>query len=437
MTNYLRAYYYLSTLNRHQRLNSKQLSKLQDLRLRKIVKYAYEKSPFYHRLLTQAGVTPSDVKTKEDIHKLPIIRKEELAKCPDEVVSKDYQISKLKMMRTSGSTGKPLYVYMSQAEDEYRKAKHLRANIACGLKPWDRWITITSPLHFGETTKLQRLLRFYSVIPVSVFDDVDHQLSRIEALNPDVMDGYSNSILLIAKEIKKKGLKTIKPRFLISGAELISPDSRKFVETVFNAPMYDQYGSVEFERIAWQCREKDEYHIDADSLIVEFVDDDEKKVAPGEKGEIVCTSLYNFSMPFIRYALNDIGVPSPNCDCPCGRTFPLMKVIDGRKTSLISFPDGRALAPFALMLAMWTFRLYDSIDIFRIIQRRIDLLILRIKLKESFRDEQNISSELLSHFRKELNLPMEIKLEIEIVPEIPMDKNGKFRIVSSELSQAI
>lgn len=435
MTNYLRAYYYLYGLNRRPYWQRERLLEYQNMRLRKIVRYAYENSEFYRNLFNKTGINPSDVKSSSDLKKLPIVRKQDIAKNPDEVVSREFSIAKLKTMRTSGSTGHPLHVYMSQAEDEYRKAKHLRANIACGLKPRDRWITITSPLHFGETTKLQRLLRFYSVTPVSVFQDISSQISRISELNPDVIDGYSNSILLLAKEIQKNGIENIKPRFLISGAELIAPESRKFVEEIFGAPMYDQYGSVEFERIAWQCREKNEYHLDIDSIVVEFVDENGDEVSPGEEGEIVCTSLFNFAMPFIRYALNDVCVPSTNDRCDCGRTLPLMRLIDGRKTSLVSFPDGRVLAPFALMLAMWTFKLYDQIDVFRIVQKKLDLLVIRLKLKDASHDEPVIERELPNHFRKELNLPAEVSLEVEFVKEFPMDKSGKFRIISSELNQ--
>jgi phenylacetate-CoA ligase len=399
-----------------------------------MIQHAYDSSPFYHERFRRAGLKPHDVRTLNDLKKLPIIRKEELANNVESVLSNRFPMRELKVSRTSGSTGKPLSIYMTQSENEFRKAKHLRAQMALGQKPWHKWVTITSPLHFAETSGLQRMLRLYGVYSVSVFDDIDKQFSRFQELKPDVIDGYSNSILLLAKEVKKRGDRVIRPKFLVSGAELIDGGSRRFVEDVFEAPFYDQYACVEFERLAWQCQEKAEYHVDADSVLMQFVDEGGEEVAPGEKGEVVCTSLFNYATPFIRYGLDDIGVPSENGECKCGRTLPLMKLIEGRKTSLLSLPGGRVLAPFAFMLAVWTFKFYDSIDLYRVVQKRKDMLVFRLKLKQRGVNEELIRAELEKHIRSVLNLPAEIVgVEVEFVEDIPLDKSGKFRIVISEL----
>ena len=410
-----------------------EIERYRDKKLRMVVKYAYDNSRFYHERFRKAGVRPEDVKTVSDLNKLPIIRKEDIVENLKDVVSVEYDIAKLRVQRTSGSTGRPLYVYMTQAENEFRKAKHLRAQIILGQKPWHRWVTITSPLHFAETTRLQKILKFYSVTPISVFDDVKKQVSEIQKLKPDVIDGYSNSLLLLAKEVEKMGIDDVRPKFLVSGAELISPPSRSYIEKVFEAPLYDQYATVEFERIAWQCREKAEYHIDADSVIVQFVDENGEEVAPGERGEIVCTSLCNFAMPFIRYALDDVGIPSEKAECPCGISFPLMKLIEGRKTSLLSFSNGRVLAPLALMLAVWTFKYYDLIDLFRIVQTRRDHLVFKLKLKKREVTEEEIRGELSNHIKRELKFDSEtVHIDVEFLEDIPLDNTGKFTIVVSK-----
>src|SRR4030042_865218 len=220
-----------------------------------------------------------------DHDKLRDYQNEKLRQAVKYAFSSKFDMASLKVQRTSGSTGQPLHIYITGRENEFRKAKHLRAQMALGQKPWDKWVTITSPLHFTETTKLQRMLGFYGIYAVSVFDDIATQISKIERLRPDVLDGYSNSILLLAKEMRRKGLNTIRPKFIVSGAELIDGSSRKFVEEVFGVPFYDQYACVELERMAWQCREKDGYHIDADSIIMQFVDQNDEEVSLGEKGE--------------------------------------------------------------------------------------------------------------------------------------------------------
>ncbi|MEM2147840.1 MAG: hypothetical protein QXJ94_04470 [Candidatus Bathyarchaeia archaeon] len=431
MTNYIRAFWFLERMKRRAYWSRAKLKNYQDIRIRNIVRYAYENSPFYHEKWKNAGVRPNDVQSVEDLRKLPIVRKKDLANNLADIVSREFKVSDLKVHRTSGSTGQPLYVYLTQAENEFRKAKHLRSHILLGQKPWDKWITITSPLHFAETTRLQRIFRYYSVIPISVFDDVSAQISKISNLKPDIIDGYFNSLLLLAKEMQKRGVRDVKPKFLVSGAELIDVHARSFIEDFFGAPLFDQYATVEFERIAWQCRVKGGYHVDADSVVVEFVDECGEAVADGESGEIVCTSLFNYAMPFIRYALDDVGVPCRDDECECGITFPMMKVVEGRKTSFLTFSTGRILAPFAFMLALWTFEYYDFIDLFRIVQTDLDKLVFKIKPKAELPKE--FEKKLIEHVRKELALEKKVDIVVEFVNEIPLDKTGKFRIIVSEV----
>jgi phenylacetate-CoA ligase len=422
-------------MNRRAFWKRDKLLSFQNRRIAEIVKYAYENSRFYRKKFMAAGIYPDQIKTAADLNRVPVVSKQELKANIDDVIPRKYDRSRLLVQRTSGSTGQPLHVYLTGAENEYRKAKHLRAQMALGQKPWDKWAVVTSPLHFAETSRLQRQLRLFGTFPISVFDDIETQVSKLESYRPDVIDGYSNSILLLAKELKKRGLGSVAPKFLVSGAELLDHPSREFVENVFGVPFYDQYACVEVERMAWQCRQKDDYHIDADSIVLQFLDKNGDEAAAGEEGEIICTSLFNYSMPIIRYALEDIGVPSEKAECECGRSFPMMKVMEGRKTSLLVFPSGRVFAPFAFMLAVWTFKGYDSIDMFRIIQRRKDLIVFRLKIKDSAVDHGLTETELVTHVRNVLGITEdEIKFEVEFVEDIPLDKSGKFRIVISELN---
>jgi len=130
--------------------NRDRLIEYQHKRLRKIIKYAYDYVPFYHKKFRKLGIKPTEIKTKEDLNKLPIIQRNEIRKNLREMISKKFNIEDLRTLSTSGSTGTPLFLYVSGAESDFRKAKHIRANISCGQKPRDRWVNITAPHHFGE-----------------------------------------------------------------------------------------------------------------------------------------------------------------------------------------------------------------------------------------------------------------------------------------------
>jgi phenylacetate-CoA ligase len=292
---------------RHTHWNQWQVEDYQNKKLRAIVKYAYENVKFYHEKLDHTGLKPDDIKTVSDLKKLPMVKRDELQNSSEQLISKQFRIDRLKSVSTSGSSGKPLMTYLTKTEDEFRKAKLLRPHVVCGQKPWDKWVLIEAIQNMDHVGQLQRLFNFYTPVFVSVFDDPTKQTWQIGKLKPDVLDGHSNSLFLVSQEVEEKGLTTIRPRFIMGGAEQIDASNRKTIERNFDAPFYDQYASEEFQMIAWQCPERDEYHIDADSLVLQFIDEAGEEVAPGERGELVCTSLFNRAMPFLRYKLGDLA----------------------------------------------------------------------------------------------------------------------------------
>jgi phenylacetate-CoA ligase len=415
-------------------MNKVDLVEHQNKCLRRVVRHAYDSVPFYRRKYDEVGVKPEEIKTVEDLSKLPIISKSEIRQNMNDVISSDYSMESLRVLSTSGSTGQPLKVYISKEEDGFRKAKHLRANLSCGHKFSNRWLTVTSPSHFSEVSGIQKRLRFYSPKFVSVFWDVDKQLSVIREFKPEVLDGYSSSLSLLAREVRKKGVSGINPRIIFGGAELIDDVSRNVIEEVFEAPFYDQYATIEFERMAWQCSERSGYHIDADSLIMQAVDANGTEVATGESGEMVCTSFFNFAMPLIRYKVGDFGVFSGE-DCPCGRTLPMLKRIEGRSDSLLVLPSDRVLSPRTITVAMGSFRFNKYVEQFKIVQYKKDNVEIVLKLESSFKDRNVVERDILVHFKNMLGLNEEDSLVFSVVfvDDMPLNTQGKLKIVESKI----
>ena len=431
MPNFPKLLWYLyNSLNRLH-WDRQQLEKFQTKRLRSIVEHAYDSVPFYHERFTQAGIYPNAIKSLSDLSKLPLIKKEELRReDPKRLVSSNYELTRLKVRRTSGSSGKPFQIYIDSSEDAWRKAIYMRANISCGQKMRDRWVALTAPHHFSDTTNIQRRLGIFAEKCISVFESVDEQIKQVENARPDVLDGYSSSLLLLAKEVEQRKIETITPRIIFGTAELIDSLSIKYVEKTFNASFYDQFGCSEVDRTAWQCPEKVGYHMDIDSVITQFVDENGNEVSTGEKGEVAYTSLFNYAMPLIRYAVGDVGVPSDE-ECPCGRSLPLMKVVEGRKDSLLHLPSGRLLSPRAITNAVAEF--IDKIVQYRVVQRKIDLLEIYIQ-KKNHVDEGQLQTELVKHLNSLLSLDKQyVSINVEFVKEMPKSKTGKLMAVSSEL----
>jgi len=139
MVNFARLLYYLAGAMRRLYWDKDKLRRYQEKRLRAVIKYAYENVPFYHEKFRKFGLNPDDIKTLEDLSKIPITSKNELRReNPLRLVSVKVDVRDLKVVRTSGSTGEPFEVYINRAEDDWRKAIYMRANISDEVCPCGR-----------------------------------------------------------------------------------------------------------------------------------------------------------------------------------------------------------------------------------------------------------------------------------------------------------
>jgi len=438
MSNPARISYFLFKAIRRLDWNKDKLEKYKNKQLKKVVKYAFENVRFYHELFKTSGVCPGDIRNAHDLSKLPVIRKTEMRqRNRDDLISKDFKDQKLKSLTTGGSTGEPFSVYICGKEDAWRKAIYLRANITCGQRPRDRWVAVDVAERAIETSFLHRLFGVFVREIVPVTWDRHSQLQAIARLNPDILDGFSGAIWLLAKEVKAKNIKSIHPRIIFGSGDLIDKASKNYLEKVFNAPYFDQFGCTEVDRSAWQCPERLGYHIDEDSVIMQFVDENGEEVASGERGEIVYTSLFNYAMPFIRYGTMDIGVPIDE-ECPCGRKLPLMKVVEGRSNSFLVFPGGHVVSPMSFIETLKAFTLTGEIDQYRVVQKSENFVEIYVKKTKEDVDEGKIRSWLLANILD--GLPKvekvdlsEVAFEVKFVDQLPLSGRGKLNVVVSHV----
>ncbi len=410
----------------------------QNKRLREIVHYAFSNVPFYRELFKAAKVDPSDIKSPSDLNRLPVIRKNDMRQSAEsELISQEFAVASLKMLKTGGSTGEPFSFYVSKQEDSWRKAIYMRANVACGQKLTDRWVAILDAERAVDVSGFQHKIGIFAQNVVPVTWSRKSQLEAVEKLEPDVLDGFSGALWLLAKEAEAQKIACIRPRIIFGTGELISQSSRQYLEESFGAPYYDQFGCTEIDRSAWQCTERSGYHMDVDSVIMQFVDEDGFEVAPGERGEIVYTSLFNRAMPLIRYGVQDMGVPIDDV-CPCGIKLPMMKVVEGRSNSFLVFPGGRVVSPMSFIETMKAFSYVKEIDQYRVLQKSENLVEISIKKTNETVDEQKLRKTLLTNIVSGLpkveNVDLSgVEFDIKFVDELPLVGRGKLSVVSSNV----
>ncbi len=415
----------LNRLKKNQYLSRSELKAMQEKKLKDIVAGAYENVTYYRRLFDKAGIKPDNIKTLDDLQRIPVTTKKDLQDLKDhEIVARGTDIDKCVVKHTSGSTGQPLKIFLSPGERDFQILLNLRILLENGMRLTDRMAYLINPHRFPESKYWFQHAGILRREYLSVFDYPEKHVEALCRVSPDILYGYPSNLTLLAMLIKEKGVKKINPRLVFSVAEALEPNARRLINSIMDVNTSDILGTIELGDIAWQCSEHNGYHISADAVILEFLNDS-GPVKPGEEGQIVCTSLYSHTMPFIRYAVNDICVPSDRM-CSCGRTLPMMENIKGRANDFIILPDGQVIASCFLVIIMQAFH---DVARYRIVQEDDKKIIVSLVKGNDFnsRTPDLIKDEIRKATQNALNV------EIRIVEELDRDKSGKIRTVVSKV----
>lgn len=421
----INSFYQLKRLKKNQYLSPAELRALQEERLRGVVRSAYENVPYYRRLFDNAGIRPNDIKTLEDLSKIPITTKNDLQTLKqEEIVAKGSSIDKCIIKYTSGSTGQPLKIFLSLGERDFQILLNLRILVENGLQMTDKVAYIINPYRFPKTKYWFQHMGILRREYLSVFDYPEKHADLIMKLKPDILYGYPSNLTLLALYMRENGIKGINPKIIFSVAEALEPRAKNLIDSVMSADTCDILGTIELGDIAWQCEARNGYHVSADAVVVEFLKNG-RPAQPGDEGKIVCTSLYSYTMPFIRYAVDDVCIPSGRF-CPCGRTLPMIESIRGRANDFIVLPDGQIVASCFLVIIMQAIR---DIGQYRIVQEDKRQILVQLTKGREFdpRTPERIKEEI----RKVTKNRLQVKTEL--IDEIPRDQSGKIRTVVSKV----
>ncbi|MCW3981169.1 MAG: hypothetical protein NWF11_06800 [Candidatus Bathyarchaeota archaeon] len=411
------------TLKRSVRIEPAKLAEIQQRKLKAIVKHAYENVPFYHRLFKTNSIQPADINTLYDLQKIPIVTRKEMQKNLVNVISRKANLSRCARHKTSGSSGIPLTVFADHYAQEFRTAVSLRQFFECGGRLRDKQAQLrgsgASSSGASAGRPFYEYMRILRTEWLTLAEISDRTVSFLESYKPDIMVGYPSLFQLLSEKTDSR----MNPRIIFSTGEILNSQCRALIDSTFKSKTIDSYGCTEAGDIAWECPENSLYHVNADSILVEFVKDGER-VAPGEEGEIVLTNLFSYAMPFIRYKIGDVGIPS-DARCSCNRTLPLMKLLKGRSDDFISLTDGRKLSPLGI-LNMENFP--DVIE-YKVVQERRDLVEIWLKMREGHESKSVIKC--VSALRDVLGDKIEIRPRI--LHEIPRDTSGKLRRIISKI----
>lgn len=422
----------LKELEQNQWLSLKEIKRIQWKKLKKILEHAYANVPYYQRLFNRLGTTPDEINNYADFIRLPLLSKEDIRKNISDIIASKTKKEDLIPNSTGGSTGVNLNFYSDRNYLKFSGAILWRNNRWVGVDIGEKQIKIWgSHYDVSRSKRLRGKIRnriitrtiYLSSYDMSKKNMLDYR-NKINKFKPQLITGYASALYLFAQFLDEKNLDIYTPKGLISSAEVLYEHQKELIESVFGCKVFNRYGCREVGNIAHECEEQKGFHINAESVYVEVIDENEKPCKPAEKGELVVTDLNNYVFPFIRYKIEDIGILSDK-KCRCGRGLPLLKKVEGRVWDVIIGANGNRLVG-----TFWLVWGVEGIQKFQVIQEEFGEIIIKLMVDKSFTDKER--GKLLKRIYSKCGEDM--KVDIRLVDEIPLTKSGKHRFIISRIS---
>ena len=422
---------YLDQYQRDQWLAPEQIATLQWERLKRLLEHCHREVPFYQRRWAELGVVPADIRNLDDYARLPLLTKADIRHHFDELKSTSVSDSLL-YKATGGSTGEPMRFGYTRESNDRRTAVMWRGYDWAGSRMGRRTLFLWGGA-VGEPTRAhqfkdrmynalfgRRMLDSFHMTESNMADFAD----AIDRYRPEIIVSYVGPLVRLAQWLLATGRRIFQPQAIIGAAEALHEFQRDIIQQAFGCPAFNTYGCREFMLIAAECEQRKGLHVNADHLLLELRQP-EAAPAASRTGDVVITDLFNYGMPFLRYANGDMATSS-NRQCSCGRGLPLLERVDGRVLDAIRTPAGHILPGefFPHML-----KEVRGVERFQLVQRQLDRLDLSIVRGDGFDDHS------LEFIRREIGkvLGDSVTVDCHFVDDIPLTRSGKLRVTVSEL----
>lgn len=386
------------------------LAAIQLERLNRVLAAAAATEPY--RTLWEPRFAP--LRSAQQLETLPIIDRAELDAVPlnERIVEGKVAV---RTPCTSGTTGPFFYTAVSADDDAFQFALMLRQQ---RLQGWE--LEVPHLAFLLGNARMSPLARRGLFAEIGAGVGVEQHAAAVRLVRPGYLSGPPSTLLAILDHLSPysaKGLKTF--------GEVLDPAARADLRSGFGADPLDLYGSGEGGHIAWQCPGEGSYHLNADAVIIEILDEEGRSVPQNGEGEVVLTALWNLTTPIIRYRTGDIASLS-SMPCRCGVQLPIMSQVQGREWDFLARYDGERVGPWELFLMLHERSLYPLLRRCRIVQRSVGDLLIEVVWRDE--PKPDMVERLKAPLERMLGGP--VTLDVRSVPAIST-RAGSLRLIES------
>lgn len=397
--------------------NFTKVKSIQDKRVQKLVKRAYE-IPFYKERFDKAGVKPEDIKTGIDLAKLPLLTKDELRTWMKEE-SKNPKYQHWFKDTTSGSTGEPLMILLSPKEKAYMMANWFRVMMTAGYNPFFGKTMSRRSAHSvtgGSDTFLQKfgiLRRGF----LNQYASEEEMIRQVNEYKPDFLYMNKSELMRLCLYCKQNNSVIHKPKFFCPTGEKIDEIARALFIEILGPGIIDSYGTAEAGACMVKLPGSDEHVVHNDSFVVNIYDDNDQL---SDTGKIAVTPLYKTDLPLINYVVGD----KVNSEIRDGVRF--VTGVEGRMNDFFRYESGEVTTFFEI--APIIAHCEDILQI-RFIQDDYGHISVQCVHNGEKKDKTlaEVEAQLTEDLNKKFKQPF--KIDYQWMDSIPPDKNGKLRMI--------
>jgi phenylacetate-CoA ligase len=411
----------------YEKMPRKKLAECQEERLKKIVKHCYEKVPVYKKKFKDAGITPDDIKTLNDVEKIPFTEKEDLRKAyPYGMLAADLR-NVLELHASSGTTGHPTTCAYTKNDLDIWSKVMARIYASAGTRKGD---IVQNAYGYGLFTgglgfHYGALEIGATVLPIAS-GETERQISLAKEYGTTILactPSYAAFMGRYAKEhLGIDPLKELKWKSGLFGAEAWSEELRERIQELLGLEAFDIYGLSEVigPGVSVECSEHGGLHIQEDHFLPEVVDPKTgERIEEGKEGELVLTTLTREATPVLRFRTGDMTTFKTD-GCACGRTFGKMGRVFGRADDMLKV-KGVKFWPKTVEHAL--LHVKGASENYEIVVERpeeLDMMTLRIepdkKLFESVNGDLSKLQTLVREIDEHVKSTVGIRANIELAP---------------------
>ena len=425
----------------HPEFETLSVSEIRDLQLKRLkdtVKHCMN-SEFYKKRFQEAGITPDDIKTLDDLKKIPFTTKQDLRDTYPFGMASIPLKDCVRLHSSSGTTGNPTVILHSQKDlDEWANAV-ARCLWMVGLRPEDVFQNSSGYGMFtgglGFQYGAERLGLGMLTVPAAAGNSL-RQIKFITDFGTTAIHAIPSYVTRLKEVMDQQGVdpqRDTKLKTLIIGAEPHSEEQRKRIEKMMGVKAYNSFGMSEMcgPGVAFECKEQNGLHIWEDYYIVEIVDPETLEPVPeGEIGEMVLTTLNREAMPLLRYRTRDLTRILGH-DCPCGRHHVRLDRMKGRSDDMIVL-RGVNIFPIQIEKILMQFKeLSTNYLITLTTDGDNDNMTVEVELEELFTDDYSRLEKLTKDITRALKDEILLTPRVKLVAKgtLPVSEGKAVRVV--------